>query len=369
MSASKVYFADMRTTSNENLPEKLQRLIDKAGLGSMDLDHKYVAIKIHFGEPGNLAYLRPQYARAIVDYIKARGGRPFLTDCNTLYVGGRSNALDHLDSAFENGFSPLSTHCHAIIADGIKGTDEAIIPIDGDYVKEAKIGHALADADVILSLNHFKGHENTGFGGAIKNLGMGGGSRAGKMEMHSDGKPFVNPKACRCCKLCAKNCAHGAISFDTGKAVIDHAKCVGCGRCIGSCPFHAVKFSWDSSEELLNRKMAEYAYAVVKDKPHFHVSLAIDISPNCDCHRENDTPVVPNVGMFASFDPVAIDVACADAVNAQPAFENSALGEKERDCCCEDHFHSIHSNTDWRSQVEQGEKIGLGQQAYELIRI
>ena len=169
---SKVYFTDMRTSFTENLPKKLTRLIDRAGLGTIDFDHKFVAIKIHFGEMGNLAYLRPQYARALAAYIKERGGLPFLTDCNTLYVGSRKNALEHIETAYINGYTPYATGCQVIIADGVRGTDEAYIPIGCEEVKTAKIGRAIADADIIISLNHFKGHEDAGFGGALKNLGM-----------------------------------------------------------------------------------------------------------------------------------------------------------------------------------------------------
>ena len=335
---SKVYFTDMRTSFTENLPKKLTRLIDRAGLGTIDFDHKFVAIKIHFGEMGNLAYLRPQYARALAAYIKERGGLPFLTDCNTLYVGSRKNALEHIETAYINGYTPYATGCQVIIADGVRGTDEAYIPIGCEEVKTAKIGRAIADADIIISLNHFKGHEEAGFGGALKNLGMGSGSRAGKMEMHYDGKP-----------------------------VVDRDNCVGCGRCIAICSFDAIKPDNSSSEASLNRRIAEYAYAVVKDKPNFHISIAADISPNCDCHPENDAPIVPNIGMFASFDPVAIDLAAADAVNAMPANPRSALSEAE--CRCHDHFINVHPNTNWRVQIEHGEEIGLGSSEYELIRI
>ncbi len=193
MEKAKVYYTSMRTGFNCGLLDKLKKLIKKAGIGTIDFDGKYTAIKIHFGEPGNLAFLRPNYAKAVADVVKELGGRPFLTDCNTLYVGGRKNALDHLDSAYTNGFSPFSTGCHVLIADGLKGTDEVYVPVEGgEYVKEAKIGRAVMDADVFISLAHFKGHEATGFGGAMKNIGMGCGSRAGKMEMHSAGKPHID---------------------------------------------------------------------------------------------------------------------------------------------------------------------------------
>ncbi len=198
MDKAKVYFADFRTTLTENLQQKLTRLMKAAGMDSIDFDKKFTAIKIHFGEPGNLAFLRPNWAKTVADFVKERGGKPFLTDCNTLYVGGRKNALDHLDSAYLNGFSPFSTGCHVIIADGLKGTDEAYVPVEGgEYVKEAKIGQAIMDADVFISLTHFKGHEASGFGGCLKNIGMGCGSRAGKMEQHNAGKPQAEPEPLR----------------------------------------------------------------------------------------------------------------------------------------------------------------------------
>ena len=192
MEPSKVYFTNLRVHNGDSLQKKLERLIRRAGIETIDFNGRYAAIKIHFGEPGNLAYLRPNYAKTVADVVKSLGGKPFLTDCNTLYVGGRKNALDHIESAYLNGFSPFSTGCHILIADGLKGTDDVAVPVKGgEYVKEAKIGRAVMDADIVISLTHFKGHEMAGFGGALKNLGMGCGSRAGKMEMHSAGKPYV----------------------------------------------------------------------------------------------------------------------------------------------------------------------------------
>lgn len=368
MEKSKVYYTDMRTSFTENLPQKLERLIRTAGIGNIDFQNKYAAIKIHFGEPGNLAYLRPNYAAAVVKVIKELGGKPFLTDCNTLYVGGRKNALDHLDAAYVNGFSPFSTGCHVIIADGLKGTDEENVPVEGgEYVKEAKIGQAVMDADVFISLNHFKGHEATGFGGALKNIGMGCGSRAGKMEMHSAGKPYVNEKDCVGCGRCIKICAHDAPSITEGKASIDHHKCVGCGRCIGVCPMDAVCPAGDESNDILNCKIAEYSKAVLAGRPHFHISLVVDVSPNCDCHAENDIPIVPDVGMFASFDPVALDVACADAVNRQPVMANSQLDRMPH--VHHDHFMDSAPATNWKSCVEHAQKLGIGSREYELIEI
>ena len=379
MSGSKVYFTTFKTTGSENLLQKLNRLIKTAGMGDIDFEDKFTAIKIHFGEYGNLAFLRPNYAKVVADFIKEQGGRPFLTDCNTLYVGSRKNALDHLDTAYVNGFSPLQTGCQVLIADGLKGTDETLVPIDGEYVKEAKIGHAIMDADVFISLNHFKGHEMAGFGGAIKNIGMGCGSRAGKMEQHCDGKPHVIEEGCVGCGACTRICAHGAPVVENGKATIDQNKCVGCGRCLAVCPKDAIEANYDDSIKMLNYRMAEYAYAVLKDRPHFHISLICDVSPNCDCHSENDIPIVPNIGMLASFDPVALDVACADLVNKMPANPGSILADnidsdvfnegEHHDCHKHDHFEMTHPDTEWKSCIEHAKKLGIGTDEYELVRI
>ena len=370
ISASKVYYTDLRVKNGDNLLTKLQRLIKTAGIGAIDFGGKYVAIKMHFGEPGNLAFLRPNYAKAVADVVKELGGKPFLTDCNTLYVGGRKNALDHLDSANLNGFNSITTGCQILIADGLKGTDEELVPVaGGEYVKEAKIGRAIMDADIFISLSHFKGHEATGFGGTLKNIGMGCGSRAGKMEMHSAGKPHVDQDLCIGCKQCAKICAHGAPQFEDKKAFIDHNKCVGCGRCIGVCPKDAVLPASDESNDILNCKIAEYTKAVIDGRPNFHISLVIDVSPYCDCHAENDAAIVPNVGMFASFDPVALDLACAEAVNKQPVIKNSLLGDKMETEPHHDHFHTVSPETNWESSIEHGVKIGIGQKEYELIQV
>lgn len=368
MSKSTVYFTDFHTTLTENLQQKLVRLMKAAGMEQIDFDKKFAAIKIHFGEPGNLAFLRPNWAKTVADFVKEHGGKPFLTDCNTLYVGGRKNALDHLDSAYLNGFTPFSTGCHVIIADGLKGSDEVAVPVEGgEYIQEAKIGRAIMDADIFISLSHFKGHEATGFGGAIKNIGMGCGSRAGKMEQHNAGKPHVR-RNCIGCGMCTRICAHDAITITDKKASIDHNKCVGCGRCIAMCPRDCIVCKFDESNDILNRKMAEYTKAVVQGRPCFHISLAIDVSPNCDCHAENDVPIVPNVGMFASFDPVALDQACADAVLAMPINPHSCIGAHAHDDN-PDPFFLAHPDTNWKSALEHAEKLGIGSREYELITI
>ncbi len=361
----------MRCHVGTSLLDKLDKLMRRAGLEQIDMDKKYVAIKLHFGEPGNLSFLRPNFAKTVADHVAKLGGKPFLTDCNTLYVGRRKDALEHITAAYENGFTPLSTGCQIIIGDGLKGTDDVEVPVrGGEYFKTALIGRGVMDADVFISLTHFKGHELTGFGGAIKNIGMGCGSRAGKMAMHSDGKPQVDKELCRGCATCTRYCAQNAISLgeEDHKASIDHDKCVGCGRCIGTCNFNAISNAFDTNGQELNCRMAEYALAVVDGRPHFHISIVNQVSPFCDCHGENDTAVVPDIGMFASFDPVALDQACIDAVNAAPGLATSILAEREQHAP-HDHFTQIHPATDWRSQIAHAVKIGLGSSNYELITL
>ena len=212
----------------------------------------------------------------------------------------------------------------------------------------------------------------TGFGGAIKNVGMGGGSRAGKMQQHCDGKPVVDPELCRSCKQCAKECGSDAISYASGKAFIDWELCKGCGRCIGACAFDAINTEQDSALEALCCKMAEYTAAIVNGKPAFHISLIMDVSPNCDCHGENDAPILPNLGMLASFDPVALDQACADLCLAAEPVRNSQLGDhlaSEGWHCHHDHFFDNNPNVRWKETLAHGEKIGLGTRNYELIRV
>lgn len=376
MEKAKVYFSDFRTEAfGDGLPAKLKKLIKKAGIGQIDMDGKLVAIKLHFGELGNISYLRPNYAKAVADVVKELGGKPFLTDCNTMYPGSRKNALEHLECAWENGFTPLTVGCPVLIGDGLKGTDDIAVPVaGGEYVKQARIGRTIMDADVFISLTHFKGHEMTGFGGAIKNIGMGCGSRAGKTDQHSSGKAQIDQELCRGCLTCLKECANQALEFDAAvkKMKVIEDNCVGCGRCLGSCNFDAIAFENDAAVELLNRRMAEYTKAVVDGRPCFHISLIVDVSPNCDCHGENDVPILPDLGMFASFDPLALDQACVDACLKATPLAGSQLSEnmaKQDFIDRHDHFVNSTPESEWRTCLEHSEKIGLGSRDYELVVI
>ncbi len=373
MAKSQVFFTNLRTNPHSNLLDKLERLVARAGMLDMPLKDSFVAIKIHFGEPGNLAYIRPNFAARLAQVLRKAGAKPFLTDANTLYSGRRANAVDHLQSAMENGFNPISADCNVIIADGLKGTEQVEIPIGGEYCKAPKIGAAVANADVVVSMTHFKGHEQAGFGGALKNLGMGAASVAGKLELHSNSQPKVNEDKCIGCGVCVSHCAHDAIRLDDKrKAKIDYGKCVGCGQCVALCQFDgAVLASWDTSERL-NYKIAEYTKAVIKDKPNFHISFIMNVSPECDCWNHNDAAVVADMGILASFDPVALDQACADMVKAAPALPTDNRlhdGHSHETMAGQDKFRVMHPDTDWEAGLEHAVKIGIGSRDYDLINV
>ncbi|MCS2461549.1 DUF362 domain-containing protein [Parabacteroides distasonis] len=338
MNTSKVYFTNLRTTPSSNLLDKMERLVKRAGIANIDFKNQFVAIKIHFGEPGNLAYIRPNYAARLVSLLRELGAKPFLTDCNTLYSGRRSNAVDHLQSAMENGFNPMSAGCNVII----------------------------------ISMNHFKGHEQAGFGGALKNLGMGCASVGGKLELHCASQPRIDTEACKGCNICVKHCAHDAIHLNNNrKAEIDYERCVGCGQCVALCQYDGAVMGEGDTSERLNYKIDEYTKAVLADKPHFHVSFIMNVSPECDCWNHNDAAIIPDLGIAASFDPVALDKACADMVINAPIIGGNKLAETHphEHLEGEDKFHLIHPDTNWQAGLRYAEEIGLGSQAYELITV
>src|SRR5574344_484332 len=381
MSKSKVYFTNFRTSTSVSLLKKLKNLLKASGIEQLDCKDKFTAIKIHFGEPGNMSYIRPNYANVVVKVLQEMGAKVFLTDCNTLYSGGRSNGVDHLFAASANGYNLLQVNAPVVIADGIKGTEYVEMPVEGgEYCSSAKIGAAVANADVIVSMSHFKGHEMTGFGGALKNLGMGAASVDGKLFLHSEAQPMIQADNCRGCSLCEKSCAHGAIKVNSNhKAVIDYSICVGCGQCVAVCQFNAAQVVHNSTSKMINYKIAEYTKAIVFDKPNFHVSFIMNVSPECDCWGSNDAAIIPDIGMAASYDPVALDMSCAYLFMQAPAIEGTMLTDnlnvahnhsecnsRHGDC---DKFYYLHPNTDWRSCLNHAEKIKLGTTDYELIKL
>ncbi len=294
------------------------------------MDGKFVAIKMHFGELGNLAFLRPNYAKVVADLCKEQGGMPFLTDCNTLYPGSRKNALEHLTCAQLNGFWPMTTGCQVIIADGLRGTDEVEVPVpNGEYCKTAKIGRAIMDADIFISLTHFKGHEATGFGGAIKNIGMGCGSRAGKMEQHASGKPGGAGETCAAAATAAPRSAARTPSPTTRRTRPSSTRTSARAAAAASVPATLTPSipRTTAPTRCWTARWPSTPPPSATTVPASTLALVQDISPNCDCHGENDAPILPDIGMFASFDPVALDQACVDAcLNASP-LPNSQLGQ------------------------------------------
>jgi len=369
MPASKVYFADLRASVKENLPEKIVRLADMLGLDRIVPKRGLVAVKLHFGEKGNTAYLRPTFVRRIVERVKALGAHPFLTDSNTLYAGTRSDSVSHLKTAVENGFAFSVVDAPIIIADGLRGASYASVKIGRDLVKTAYIGTDIAEADGIISLAHFKGHELSGFGGTIKNLGMGCASRRGKMVQHSDLSPKVTRKKCVGCGECVEHCAQAAITLKDEKADINATKCIGCGECILICSNGAINVQWNADIALFQKKMAEYTFAVVKGKEGRVACLNFltQISPACDCYAHSDAPIVPDIGILASTDPVAIDQASVDMVNRQKGLDGSCLASQKE--IGGDKFRGLYPKVDWSVQLEHGEKIGLGRREYDLIQI
>jgi len=366
---SAVYFADLRATPKQNLLAKVNALLDKVGIANRIKKDALVAVKLHFGEAGNTAYIRPVFIRQIVDRIKALGGRPFLTDANTLYVGSRSNSIDHLTTAIQNGFSYAVVGAPLIIADGLRGGNETAVEVDLNRFKKVYIGSEIVRADAIVSVAHFKGHELSGFGGTIKNLGMGCGSRKGKLAQHSTVCPKVARKKCVGCGDCVAYCAQQAISLSEEKAKIDSKKCVGCGECILVCPNQAIQIQWNQAIPVFMENMVEYTAGVLKGKKDASVFLNFitNVSPACDCYGHSDAPIVPDIGIVASNDPVAIDQASADLVNQTQGREGSALTKNFKPG--EDKFRAIYPNVDWEIQLDYAEKTGLGTRNYQLERI
>ena len=366
--SSDVFYADMRAKKGASLLEKLERLYHRAGFASLFKPKDLVAIKLHFGERGNTAYIRPQFLRRIVDKVRTSGASPFLTDSNTLYVGSRSNAVDHLQTAIENGFDYAVVNAPLVIADGLLGLDYETVRIDGKWFKEVKIGSALVQADGIISVAHFKGHGAAGFGGTLKNLGMGGASRSGKQMQHSDVLPRVSAEKCKACQKCIRWCPASAINIEERAAVISEDRCIGCAECTVVCPYHAIAINWKTEEGALQEKIAEYTLGVLKSKEGKagFISFVTDVSPDCDCCAWNDAPIVPDIGILASKDPIALDCACADLVNRTTALRDSRLDENPE---TSDKLRALNPEVNWKIQLEYGERLGLGTMDYRLIKV
>ncbi len=367
--ASQVFFIDFKATFKDNFLRKLERLLHQAGLNECIRRRDLVALKMHFGEWGNTAYIRPVYIRKIIEAVKAAGGDPFLTDANTLYAGSRGCAPHHLTTAIQNGFDYAVVDAPLVIADGLRGRTETAVEIDQKHFQQVYLGSEIVNADTLISVAHFKGHELSGFGGAIKNVGMGAASRRGKMDQHADVAPKVKKKRCVGCGECADHCVEQAIEMIEEKAYIHPEKCIGCGECILICENGAIQVQWTQSIPLFLERMIEYTVGAVKNKSNkaLYVNFINHVSPACDCVPYNDAPIVGDVGVVASTDPVAIDQASVDLVNAQPALPDSCL--KTHTDAGADKFKGVYPKVDWEHQLVYAEQLGIGSRQYELVTI
>jgi len=360
MVGSQVLFSDLRASSKVNLLDKIETMLQSMELKEIIHPRALVAIKVHFGERGNLAYVRPQFIRKVVEYVKELGGKPFITDTNTLYAGTRGDSVSHMRTAVENGFTYSVIGAPVIIADGLRGASYSRVRVNLDHIDIAYIGKEIAEADAVIGVAHFKGHELAGFGGAIKNIGMGCASRRGKMEQHSDLAPRVSKKKCERCGDCAEHCSQKAIIIGDQKAEIDSEKCIGCGECILICPNRAIDVNWGTDNRIFQKKMVEYAHAVLKDKAGRYALLNFltNISPACDCYPFNDAPFVEDIGVLASRDPVALDQASVDLVNEKESLDNCCL--KSNISAGQDKFRALYPQVDWTVQLQHAERLKLG---------
>jgi len=360
-----VHFTDMRTRQGASLPAKTQRLFHAAGLDACISRGDLVAIKLHWGEVGNLAYLAPPLVRAVVDRVKECGGTPFLTDANTLYRGGRRNAVDNILTAVRNGFTLETAGAPILVADGLKGMDCVEVKGPGPHFQTLKISSAVFHADALIVLTHFKGHLLMGFGGAVKNLGMGCASPAGKQAMHSDLRPVVQRAKCTGCGTCLRFCPVSAIHLTAQKkASILKTRCIGCGECTAVCPHGAIPIRWKADPKTVQEKTAEYALAALHGKRGKcgFVNFLNHLSPDCDCFAWNDAPIAPDVGILAAQDPVAIDQASVELVNRAPGLPGSQLDDLK----APDKIRRV-TGVDWEPILAHGEKIGLGSRAWKKI--
>ncbi len=345
------YYHFKGNETEEELEKALLELFRATGFHEKISEGDFVAIKMHFGEEGNRGYIKPNFAKVISNEIKRVGGKPFLTDTNTLYKGRRANAIDHLMLAYEHGFTPEFLGAPVIIADGLLGNAEVKVKIDGRHFKEVPIARELAFCDGIVSLNHFTGHIVTLFGSCLKNLGMGGSSRAGKLLQHSSVKPRVKEKKCTGCELCVFWCSTNSIEMREGKAYINLETCIGCGQCLSVCKFDAIYYNWEESSENVQEKMVEHAMGVLKGKKGVHITFLNRITLDCDCMAKDEPPVVKDIGILSSLDPVAIDRASLDLVER-------SLGKS--------FAHHTGRPEIPVNQILYAESLGLGSSNYEL---
>jgi uncharacterized protein len=353
--AQEVYFSSLKNKTHKSPLQKINRLLKKAHIRSCFDEQQIIAVKVHFGELGNTAFLRPVYLRPVIGELKAMNTRPYLTDTNTLYVGMRANSVDHLYCANWNGFGFSTLQVPIIIADGLRGENSIAYEVNLALSDKVHLASDILNADGMVCVSHFKGHDLAGMGGAIKNLSMGCASRQGKLDMHSMSRPSIDQGKCTACRICVDYCQVQAI--EVAKKAYITKNCVGCARCIGVCPEGAIRINWDASSENTQKKMAEYAYGIKKvfGSRMIFLNVITNVTPGCDCDPANDEPLVRDIGFLASTDPVAIDRASHDLVK-------KAYGGY-------DPFVQFYPHLNPLIQLEYAGEIGLGSNEYTLIEV
>ena len=367
--SSDVYFSRIRVRSpNENNCTKLAKLCGLSGLSNIIYDGDLTAVKIHFGELGNDTYIKPIFVHSIIDEIKRAGGKPFLTDTNTMYVGSRHYAVDHLVTAIRHGFAYAVIDAPLIIADGLKGHNFTEINVPGKHFKTVKIARDIVDSDAMVVLSHVKGHALAGFGGAIKNLAMGCAPPLGKRDQHQGMQAEVNDQLCVGCGFCVTQCPFEAIHMKV-KAYVDKSVCYGCSACLQVCPEKAIDFNWKRDVPKFLERMVEYAAGAVSEMVGkvLYISFLTGITPDCDCVPWSDAVIVPDIGFLASTDPVAIDKAAIDLINEQKGLENSTLCRNHKPG--EDKFSGIWDKVGGSHLLDYAEEYGLGSQNYTIIEV
>jgi len=354
---------------DENNRVKISKLCNAVGLPGIIKEGDLTAIKLHFGELGCDTFIKPVYVRQVVDHVRNLKGKPFLTDTNTMYIGSRHNAADHLINAIRHGFAYAVVDAPVIIADGLSGNNYGEVKIKGNHFHSVKIARDIMDAQAMVVLTHVKGHALSGFGGAIKNLAMGCAPPLGKRDQHQGMQAEVNESDCIGCESCVSQCPFGAITMKGEKAYVDKSICYGCSACLQFCPEHAISFIWNRDVPLFLERMAEYALGAVLGHPGkvIYISFLMDITPDCDCVPWSDSPIVPDIGFLASPDPVAIDTAALDLINAQEGLSCSSLHCNHHPG--ENKFGGVWDKVNGRYIVEYGQFIGLGSMEYTLVEI
>jgi hypothetical protein len=353
---SQVFLVPARHTDTPDVTaRKLDALWDAAGLASAFRPGDLAAVKLHVGEPGTKTFTPPVVAASLVRLIRLTGAHPFLTDTAVLYRSPRDNGVTHAHVAHDHGFTMDAVHAPFIPADGVTGSEEVELEVMGKHFQKVAMAGGILHANSMLCLTHATGHLGTGYGGALKNLGMGCASRKGKLRQHHGHHPHVNAATCTACGTCTSWCPTGAITVAT-QAVIDVAKCIGCGECIASCRDGAVEFGWGINGQELQERIVEHAAAVIRSKGErmVHVMVMQQVTKDCDCLGLDQRPLLDDVGFLASRDAVALDQAVLDIV-------------MER---CQRTLESMsYPRRDGTAQLRYAEEMGLGSTRVELVTV